>query len=207
MRIGIIGAGKIGGTLARRLAAAGHDVIVADIAGPAATGELVGDASGRVSAGSSVEAARSADPVVIAVPLSAWAQLPIPELAGKIVIDATNYYPARDGTIDQLESAAANSSDLFAALVPGARVVKAFNTIQWEHLRDAGRPAGDPQRLAIPIASDDMAAKQLVAGLADDLGFDPVDNGALADGRNQQPHTPVYNNPIGASEVLRLLGR
>jgi predicted dinucleotide-binding enzyme len=207
MRIGIIGAGNIGGTLARRLAGEGHDVVVANRRGPDAMGELLADLGDRGRAGDVAEAARFGDVVIVATPLSAVADLPADALEGKVVVDANNYYPGRDGTIATLDSGATTSSELLAARVPSARVVKAFNTMFWQRLRDAGRPAGDPDRLAMPLAADDDEAKATVATLIDELGFDAVDNGRLADGRDQEPGTPVYNEPIGADEARRRLGR
>jgi predicted dinucleotide-binding enzyme len=133
--------------------------------------------------------------------------LPADALAGKVVVDTANYYAQYGGAVAELESGAMGSSELLAARLPGARVVKAFNTMFWERLRDAGRPAGDPDRLAMPLAADDDEAKATVATLIDELGFDAVDNGRLADGRDQEPGTPVYNEPIGADEARRRLGR
>lgn len=89
----------------------------------------------------------------------------------------------------------------------GPRAVKAFNTVQWELLRGAGRPPRDPECLAIPITSDDALAKALVAELVGDLCFDAFDNGTLAAAVKQQPHTPVHKNPVGATELQSLLGR
>jgi predicted dinucleotide-binding enzyme len=123
----------------------------------------------------------------------------------KIVIDAMNPY-TEDFEIEDL--GAKTSTEFIRALVPGARVVKAFNTIFFKRLATEGKPKGEKGRLAIPVASDDPAAKRVVMDLIDQVGFDPVDNGELVDGgRRQQPGSPIYNNPIGAREMKQLLAK
>jgi predicted dinucleotide-binding enzyme len=205
VEIGIIGTGRIGGTLARRLADLGHDVIVANRRGPEAMSDLVSELGERGRPGSVEDAARARDMVVVATPLTAWGDLPPEPFAKRVVVDTANYYPQYTGRVEALENGS-TSSELLAAILPAARVVKAFNTMFWERLRDEGRPAGDPDRLVMPIASDDEDAKAIVSGVIDELGFDPVDTGALATGgRRQQPGTPVYNAPIGADEARRRL--
>ena len=207
MEIGIIDAGRIGGTLARRLAKSGNQVVVANRSGAEAMAELLSDLAGRGRAGTVEEAARARDLVVVATPLTAWDDLPPEAFEGRIVVDTANYSPQWIGPIEALEKGS-TSSELLAARLPGARVVKAFNTMRWQPLRDEGRPAGNPQRLAMPIASDDEEAKAVVSRLIDELGFDAVDTGTLAEGgRRQQPGTPVYDEPIGAEEARRRLGR
>lgn len=205
MRIGIIGAGRIGQAAATRLLAAGHEVTIANSRGPQTLGDLVSTLGPGASAGTVAEAAAAGEVVLVAVPLHAAEALPAAALAGRIVIDANNYYPDRDGRIAELDAGTTGSSEMLAAALPGAQVVKAFNTIYFERLAGANRAAGDPQRLAIPIAGDDAEAKRVVSGLIDQMGFDAVDNGTLADGRRQQPGTPVYNQPVGAEEARGLL--
>lgn len=208
MNIGIIGAGNIGGKLARRFTEEGHEVVVANRRGPEAMTDLLAELGGRGRAGSVEDAARFGDVVVVATPLAAWEDLPADALAGKVVVDANNYYPARDGQVEALDSGSSTSSELLAERLPGARVVKAFNTIYFKHLGEAGRPAGDPERLAAPIAGDDEEAKAQVAALADEIGFDTVDNGGLAEGaRRQQPGTAIYGGgPLTADGVRERLG-
>ncbi|MGA9858364.1 MAG: NADPH-dependent F420 reductase [Solirubrobacteraceae bacterium] len=206
MQIGIIGAGRIGQAAATRLVAAGHEVTIANSRGPQTLAELVASLGAGVRAGTAAQAAESGDVVLVAVPLHAIGELPAAELVGRIVIDANNYYPDRDGRIAELDAGDTGSSEMLAAALPGARVVKAFNTIYYERLAHENRPAGSPDRLAIPLAGDDPEAKRIVAGLINDMGFDPVDAGSLADGRNQQPGTPVYNQPVGADGVRAALG-
>jgi predicted dinucleotide-binding enzyme len=205
MRIGVIGTGMIGGTLARLLAAAGHEVTVANSRGPAAVADLVAEIGDRATAGSAQDAAAAGEVVVVAIPFGRYPDLPAAELAGKVVVDANNYYPARDGTIAELEDGSVTSSELVAAALPGARVVKAFNTIYYVHLRDDGLPPGSAERRAIPIAGDDPEAKRVVTRLLDDIGFDAFDAGSLADSRRLEPGSPVYNVRLTRDEIAAAL--
>jgi predicted dinucleotide-binding enzyme len=201
MKIGIIGSGNIGGTLTRRLRELGHDVTVANSRGPGSLAGLAAE-TGAV-AGTPAEAA-DAELVVLAVPLKAVPGLPVADLAGRVVIDADNYYPARDGRIAEID-AGATSSRWSADLLPGARLVKVFNTIQSDHLLRLGRPPGGEVRIALPVAADDAAAKRLVMGLVDELGFDPIDAGGLDDSWRQEPGTPVYGADRDAAGVRAAL--
>jgi predicted dinucleotide-binding enzyme len=206
MQIGIIGSGMIGGTLARRFAAAGHDVTIGNSRGPESLTGLVAEIGERARAGTADDAARAGEVVVVAIPAGRYRELPAEALAGRIVVDANNYYPGRDGAMPELDSGTTTSSELLAASLPGARVVKAFNTIYFEHLRDQGTPPGTPGRRALPIAGDDPDAKRTVAALIDDIGFDTVDLGPLAEGRRQEPGTPVYNVALTRDELAAALG-
>jgi 8-hydroxy-5-deazaflavin:NADPH oxidoreductase len=195
MRIGIIGSGNIGGTLTRRLTALGHDVAVANSRGPQSLEALAGETG--ATAAEPVTAVQDADLVIVAVPLKAVPELPAEALAGRTVVDAGNYYPGRDGEIAAIVGGAA-SSRWVADHLPGAHVVKAFNTIQSGHLLEYGRPAGDPRRIALPVAGDDEAAKWQVLALVDELGFDAIDAGPLDESWRQEPGTPVYGADLGA---------
>jgi predicted dinucleotide-binding enzyme len=199
MKIGIIGSGHIGGTLTRRLQAAGHRVTVANSRGPETLTDLTGETG--ATAGTATEAVAAGDVVVVAVPLRAVPELPAAPFDGKIVIDANNYYPQRDGHIASLDAKRVTSSRWVADLLPGARVVKVFNNIYAQHLLEGGRPAGAPGRIALPVASDDAEAKQVVVGLVEDLGFDPVDAGSLDDSWRQEPETPVTGSDRDAAGV------
>lgn len=205
MDVGIIGSGNIGQAAATRLVAAGHRVMLSNSRGPETLAELEQSLGQLASAGTVEQAAAFGPVVLVAVPLAAVSTLPADALAGRIVIDANNYYPGRDGQIAELDEGHAGSSELLARRLPGARVVKAFNTIYFERLQHAGKPAGAAERLAIPLAGDDAEAKRVVGGLIDAMGFDPVDGGSLADGRRQQPGTPVYNAPLDADGVRAAL--
>ena len=198
MRIGIIGAGRIGGTLARRFSAEGHEVVVSNSSGPERLRPLVEELGGRGRAGTPAEAAGTGEVVILAIPFGRYRELPAGELAGKAVVDATNWFEGRDGP---RPGGAATTSEMIQAQLPAARVVKAFNTIYWEHLRDRGLEAGNPARLAIPLAGDDDEARRTVAGLIDQLGFDPVDAGKLGDGGAQEPGTPPFGAVLTAEEM------
>jgi predicted dinucleotide-binding enzyme len=197
MKIGIIGSGHIGGTLTRRLRELGHDVTVANSRGPGSLAGLAAETG--ASAGTAAEAAH-AELVILAVPLRAVPDLPAAELAGRIVIDANNYYPSRDGHIAEID-AGRTSSRWSAQRLPGAQLVKVFNNIESGHLLSLGRPPGSSGRIALPVAGDDATAKRLVMGLVDELGFDPVDAGGLDDSWRQEPGTPVYGADRDADGV------
>lgn len=205
MRIGIIGVGHIGGTLARHFVRAGHEVALSNSRGPDTLQDLVaelGELGELASAATAEDAARFGDVVVVSVPFGRYRELPTDGFAGKVVIDTNNYYPQRDGHFEELDSDRATSSELLQAHVTGARVVKAFNAIYWEHLRDNGRPAGDPGRIGIPISGDDAEAKKTVAEMIDQIGFDAVDAGALGQGgRQHQPGTDVYTADLPTGEL------
>jgi len=205
MRIGIIGAGSIGGTLTRRLTDLDHDVTVANSRGPASLMLLARETGAR--AGSVEEAVRSADLVVLAVPLKAVADLDADTFGGHVLVDACNYYPARDGAIPELEKPHNASSEWVAHRFRDVHVVKAFNTIEFTHLSAHATPPGTVARRALPVAGDDRAAKQQVMALVDELGFDAVDAGSLAESWRQQPGTPVYNRDLDAAQVRDALFR
>ncbi|NEB00528.1 NAD(P)-binding domain-containing protein [Streptomyces sp. SID13726] len=193
--LGIIGGGMIGGAVARLAVAAGLDVVVSNSRGPETLTGLVADLGDRARAATPAEAARAGDLVVVAVPLKAYGHLPAADLVGKTVIDAMNYYPDRDGDLAELDAGELTSSALVQRHLTGARVVKAFNNIDFHRLFTSARPAGAPDRSALPVAGDDPAAKAEATALLDALGYDAVDIGTLADSRRSQPGTPVYVQP------------
>lgn len=207
MNIGILGAGNIGANAARLFAKAGHDVRIANSRGPETLAELIAEIGSRAQAASPSDAVAFGDLVLIAIPWVAKEEV-IPEAGpydGKIVIDAMNPY-TEDFEIEDL--GARTSSEITRTLVPGARLVKAFNTIYYRRLASEGKPRGADGRLAIPVAGDDAAAKAVVMQIVDEIGFDAVDSGNLHDGgRRQQPGTPVYNQPFDASEAREALAR
>jgi predicted dinucleotide-binding enzyme len=205
MKIGIIGAGHIGGTLTRRLRALGHDVAVANSRGPETLASLAEETGAH--AVQAREAALGRDVVVVTIPEKNIPDLPKDLFAGvperTVVVDTGNYYPQRDGRIDAIEAGTPES--VWVAQQLGRPVVKAFNNIYARHLMELGRPAGDPRRIALPIAGDDPAARTVVMRLVDELGFEPVDAGALAESWRQQPGTPVYATDLDAAGVRRAL--
>lgn len=204
-KIGIIGAGMIGATAARLFAAAGHDVAVSNSRGPDTLSQLVSELGPRGRALTSADAARWADIVLLAVPWRAPEALPpAGAVAGKIVIDAMNPYTADGGVADL---GATSSSEETARRLPGARLVKAFNTIWFKHLAERGRVDRPlDERHAIFVAGDDDEAKGVVMRLIEEIGFGPVDTGSLAQGgRRQQPDTALYNKTLTRREAQALV--
>jgi 8-hydroxy-5-deazaflavin:NADPH oxidoreductase len=206
MRIGIIGAGQIGGTLARRLTALGHQVFVANSRGPETLAALAAETG--ATAVSVTEAARSGELVIVTIP-----EKNVPSLRrglfrgrppGVVVVDTGNYYPQeRDGRIDAIEAGMPESRWVEQQL--GRPVVKAFNNIFAQHLREFGQPEGARGRIALPVAGDSAAAKGVVLRLIDELGFDGVDAGGLDESWRQQPGTPVYCADLDVKGVRRAL--
>lgn len=208
MKIGIIGAGQIGGTLTRRLTKLGHEVSVANSRGPQTLASLAQETGAK--AVTAREAAHAGEVVVVTIPEAKVRNLPkdlfdgIPESV--VVVDTGNYYPRqRDGRIDGIEAGLTESRWVEQQL--GRPVVKAFNNIYAKHLMENGKPKGTPGRIALPVAGDDKRAKDIVIKLLDELGFDGVDAGGLDDSWKQQPGTPVYTTDLDAEGVRRALAQ
>jgi hypothetical protein len=206
MKIGIIGAGKIGGTLTRRFAALGHEVFVANSRGPESLAQLTKETGAKpVSVG---QAARAGEVVVVTIPEGKIPDLPKDLFAGVpdgvVVIDTGNYYPReRDGRIDEIEAGMTESR--WVARQLSRPVVKAFNNIYAQHLLEFGRPSGTPGRIALPVAGDNPQAKAVVLRLVEQLGFDALDAGTLDESWRQQPGTPVYGTDLDSEGVRRAL--
>lgn len=206
MRIGIIGAGHIGGTLTRTLTALGHEVRVANSRDPQTLADLAAETG--ATAVWAADAATDADVVIVSIP-----QKNVPDLAtgivakakpGAPVIETNNYYPQqRDGRIAAIEEGVPES--VWVAEQLGAPVVKIFNGIYWKHLLERGAPAGTEGRIALPVAGADGPAKQVALDLVDQLGFDPVDAGTLDESWRQQPGTPVYGKDFDAERTRQAL--
>ncbi|MEU6957109.1 NAD(P)-binding domain-containing protein [Streptomyces sp. NPDC045714] len=206
MKIGIIGAGNIGGNLTRRLTALGHEVAVANSRGPQTLTALA-EETGATPVPAS-EAARGAQVVVVTVPLKAVPDLPAGFLdgaaEGAAVIDTGNYYPQqRDGRIAAIEDGLPESR--WTEQQIGHPVIKAFNGTYAQDLLDRGRPQGSQGRQALPVAGDDPTAKQAVRDLIDELGFDTVDSGGLDESWRQQPGTPVYGSQGDVDAIVKAL--
>jgi len=197
--IGFIGAGNIGGQLARLAVAHGHDVVVSNSRAPETLAPLVAELGGRARAAWAAEAAEAGEIVVVTIPLKNIDAVPVEPLAGKIVIDTNNYYPQRDGQIPALDDETSTTAELLQAHLPTSRVVKAFNHIAAPDLTTQGTPAGTPGRRALVIAGDDAEAKRVVAELIDSFGFDTVDIGPLAEGWRIQRDTPGYVHKLDAA--------
>jgi 8-hydroxy-5-deazaflavin:NADPH oxidoreductase len=205
MRIGIIGAGKIGGTLALRLVMLGHEVVIANSRGPETLRSLAVE-TGACPV-TTAEAARGGELVVVTIPERAILDLPPDLFAGVppevVVIDTGNYYPSRDGRIAAIEEGRPESAWVAARL--GRPVVKAFNNIFFRSLLEKGMPRGAPGRVALPVAGDPPDARAQVLSLVDEVGFDPVDAGGLEDSWRQQPGTPCYTRDLDAPRLKAAL--
>lgn len=205
MKIGIIGAGFVGRAVAKQAIKAGHQVMLSNSRGPQTLFSLkpmIG-----CETGTATEAAIFGEIVVIAVPLTAIAQLPVAELAGKAVIDAVNYYPERDGQVAELDQQTTTTSEYLAGFLPQSKITKAFNAIQMTDLETDGLPAGDPERRALPLAGDDKATKQIIISLYDAFGFDAVDAGALSEGWRFQRAMPSYCVRMTKGELEGILAQ
>lgn len=203
MKIGILGAGNIGATLAKLLATVGHEVAISNSRGPETLQLLVAELGENVQALSMVDAAAFGDIVIEAIPFKAYDQLPIAAIGGKIFVTAANYYPNRDGEIEMGDR---SHSEFFTQNLPKARVVKGFNTIWSQHLAtqgDTSKPV--TERRVIFIAGDDSAAKQVVTNLIEEIGFGAVDTGTLRESKVQEPDTPIYNKDMTVTEALAAL--
>lgn len=197
---GFLGSGNIGSTVARLAVAAGHDVVMSNSRGPETLAGLVAELGPHACAATGEEAARAGDIVVVTVPLKARTGLPLAALDGKVVVDTMNYYPKRDGVVPELEDESTTTSELLQALAPGARVVKAFNNIFVQHLAALPRPSGAPDRSALAIAGDDEGAKEVVRRALDEIGYDTVDLGPLAEGWRTQRDTAAYGSMYALDE-------
>jgi predicted dinucleotide-binding enzyme len=206
MKIGIIGAGHIGSTTAKLFVDAGHEVAISNSRGPETLHDVVAALGPKAHAATPADAARFGEVVLMAIPLKDYTTLPVEELRGKIAIDAMNYYPDRDGHYAQLDSGKLASSEMVAAHLAGARVVKAFNTIWFEHLKTLGRKSSPlDDRRAIFVSGDDAEAKHVVSALIEDIGFGPYDLGSLHDSLQQQPDTAVYNRDVTVAETREIV--
>jgi len=196
--VGFIGSGRIGGTAARLSVAAGHRVVLSNSRGPQTLRELVAGLGPLATAATAEQAAEAGDLVVVSIPVRAIADVPAKPLVGKPVLDTGNYYPQRDGHIEELDTGALTSSGLLQRYLPDAHVVKVFNNIYYRHLGSLARPSGAADRSALPFAGDDESAKAAVIAYLDSIGYAAVDGGPLSDSWRQEPGTPVYGSPYGS---------
>jgi 8-hydroxy-5-deazaflavin:NADPH oxidoreductase len=196
--VGFVGGGRIVETVARLSAAAGYRVVLSDSRGAEALEDLVAELGPLVSAATREQAAKAGDIVMVRTPLGAYQSIPVELTAGKVVLDACNYDPQRDGHIADLDTGRVTSSELLQRYLSQSQVVKVFNNILSKHLRSLARPHGAADRSALPIAGDDDQAKATVTAFLDSIGYDAVDAGPLAQSWRQEPGTPVYHRPYGS---------
>jgi predicted dinucleotide-binding enzyme len=201
MKIGILGTGHIGKTLVRKLSAAGHDVKVANSRGPDTIEPDVLASGGR--AVTAEEAVVDVDVVILSIPLNRLpgiAPLIASVPAETVVIDTSNYYPGRDGRIDAIEDGQVES--LWVSERLGRPIVKAWNAIGSDSFARNGKPAGSPDRIAIPVAADNDRDRKVGMALVEDTGFDAFDAGTLAESWRQQPGAPCYCTDLTREEML-----
>ncbi|HVE56432.1 MAG TPA: NAD(P)-binding domain-containing protein [Pyrinomonadaceae bacterium] len=207
MKIGIIGAGNIGANAAKLFIEAGHDVAIANSRGAETLKDLVSELGEKARAVSVEDAAKFGEVAFVSIPFGKYTSLPAEGFEGKIVIDSNNYYPGRDGNYLELDAGKTTSSELLGNHLKGARIVKGFNTIWFEHLKTQGnKDLPLEARRVIFIAGDDSKAKETVAKLIEEIGFAAVDTGFLHEGgKLQQPDAPVYNKTLTAREAEAIL--
>ena len=199
MKIGVIGAGKLASALARRLELGGHEVMISNSRGVEGVRDIA--AALGCQPGSAEDAARFGDVVVVSVPLKNVEALPIAAIGDKVVIDTCNYYPNREGVLQQFEDGSETPSGYLQILLARARLVKAFNSILYAHLAQGGAVLADGSRHALPIAGNDPAAVELVADIVHDCGLDPVVAGTLAESWKFERARPVYCRVLNAAQL------
>ncbi|HYI52738.1 MAG TPA: NAD(P)-binding domain-containing protein [Microlunatus sp.] len=205
--IGIIGAGHIGGQVARAVIGQGYEVVIANSRGPETLADLIAELGPKARAATAAEAAAAADVAVVTVPLRALSEVPVEPLAGKIVLDTNNYYWERDGHIDVLDRGEATTSGLLQEHLPSSKVAKAFNHILASDITSTGAPAGTPDRRALATSSDHPEAAEFVTALYDRLGFDTVNVGPLSESWRVERDRPAYVSRQNAEELRENLAR
>jgi predicted dinucleotide-binding enzyme len=205
--IGIIGAGHIGGQIARKAVELGYDVVISNSRGPETLADLVAELGPRARAATPAEAAAAGDFAVVTVPLRSLPDVPVEPLAGKIVLDTNNYYWERDGHIPALDAGEATTSGLLQEHLPQSKVAKAFNHIMSSQITTDGTPAGTPNRRALATASDFPEAAELVARLYDEFGFDTVNMGPVSESWRAERDRPAYVIRQNAAELTENLAK
>src|SRR5580698_10162075 len=179
--IGIIGSGHAGSSLAKAAIAHGYDVVLSNSQGPDSLAGLVAELGPRAAAATPANAAAAGAFAIVAIPITTIDRVPVEPLAGKVVIATINYFPQRLGHIPEIDDGTTTAPGLLQTHLPASRVVRAFSMIDAGDMSGDGHPAGDPKRRALALAGDDPAARQMVAKLYDEFGFDTVDLGGLAE--------------------------
>lgn len=205
--LGIIGAGFIGSQVARAAIAGGYEVVIANSRGPETLAGLIAELGSMARAATAEEAAESADVALVAVPFHARAAIPAAPLAGKIVMDANNYYWERDGRIPELDRGETTTSQLMQELLAGAKVAKAFNHIRAAEITADAAPAGTPGRRALATSSDFPEAAEWVLRFYDRIGFDGVDVSPLSESWRIERDRPAYVARLTADELRERIAR
>jgi predicted dinucleotide-binding enzyme len=204
-RLGIVGAGRVGTTIARAAVAAGFDVAISGSGSADRIALIVEVLAPGARAASTEEVVQHADLIVLAVPMHRFRELPHDVFAGEVLIDAMNYWEEIDGADPQLANAPSGTSVVVQEWFASARVVKSLNHITYYRFDEGRRPHGAPGRIAMAAAGDDRATVTAVMQLIDRLGFDAVDAGPLAAGLALEPDGPVFGGSHTAGELSDLL--
>lgn len=205
--IGIIGAGHIGGQIARKAVEFGYDVVISNSRGPETLADLVAELGPKARAATPAEAAAAGDFAVVSVPLKRIPDVPVEPLAGKIVLDTNNYYWERDGHVPALDAGEATTSGLLQEHLPQSKVAKAFNHIRFSQITTDGTPPGTPNRRALATASDFPEAAELVTRFYDEFGFDTVNMGPLSESWRTERDRPAYVIRQNAAELAENLAK
>ncbi|MCI2957551.1 NAD(P)-binding domain-containing protein [Agromyces atrinae] len=205
--LGIIGAGHIGSNVARAAITAGYDVVISNSRGPETLGDLIAELGEKARAATAEEAATAGNIVLVAVPLKNYRDVPVAPLAGKIVIDANNYYFERDGRIDALDRGETTTSELLQAHLPDSKVVKGFNHIIAATIPTDGTPAGTADRRALATASNHPDAIEFITRFYDELGFDTVNIGSLDESWRVERDRPAYVTRQTRDELVANLAK
>lgn len=203
--IGIFGAGRVGTALARLLVASGYDVRMAGSPRQTALDLLVAVVAPGARVATPAELVAESDVIIVAVPFGKAGTVPWADFGSRIVVDAMNYWPPVDGHIAEIDADERSTSEINAARNPLARVVKSLNHLGYHEMEDDSMDAGSPLRRAIAVVGDDADARAVIARLIDDIGFDAVDGGPLANGRALEPGHPAFGRELSARELEPLL--
>jgi predicted dinucleotide-binding enzyme len=204
-RIAVLGAGHVGPVIARIALDAGFEVAIATSRSPENLELITQVVMPGVKARRAADAVRTADVVVLSIPLHRFPALDTAILAGKLVVDAMNYWAPADGVVPMFQDQRLSSSEVVQQRLAQSTVIKSLNQIAYQDLEDGRRPAGSPDRHAIGVAGDDRAAAKLVGEIIDRFGYDPVVLGSLSAGRILQPGGPVFGAVLTRSEFERAM--
>jgi 8-hydroxy-5-deazaflavin:NADPH oxidoreductase len=190
--IGIIGSGHVGTNLATAAVAHDYDVVLSNARGAESLKGLVAELGPKARAAAPEEAATAGDFAIVAIPITTVDRVPVDPLGGKVVIATINYFPQRDGHIAAIDNGTTTAPGILQAHLPASKVVRAFSMLDAADMSVDGHPRGDPKRRALALAGDDPAARQLVAGLYDEFGFDALDLGGLDESWRVDPGQPAF---------------